>query len=344
MPLARVGIHNGQRVAVEGLLATMQQPYLDDFAEGLLSQQGFMRIARKVMEGEQLSVPEIGLLLDKASMPVLMKLVSLCGGPARPLQVTPAVVLPLRLWLDFKSDLRQVSDLACEMLVGIEREEVQVTFDELRFASLTLPVRRLIETIARCRPGLTLVGPSNLDLAAECGNLSGCDESLGKELSRRLEFLRDLGFRRLRSSSERRYLDYLHELGFETSLLSDVTKYRSHIELAEDLLEINQLSGSERSLQVWMPGKNWSGGPAKRFAVDQLFEFQVLRVLAIGRLILSNIPKIRASSSFLSLEAMGLAHHFGANDLGFGAFDRPTRDYLWLESFQSLSSVERHLS
>ena len=336
MPLAQIGIHNGKKVDLTGPLVESSRSRIDDFSESLLSQQGFLRIGRKIVAHEILSDDEVRLLFERAPLAVLAKLAQIARPLPSEMNVTPVMALPLKYWIEFRSDLRKMGDLAISMLQAVEAEHVQVMFDSVHSVQLTLPVKCLIERILKCRKGLTLVAPNAEDIAAQLGESSDDVGSLGKQsrFYEVLQELRVLGFGRIRSSYDVGYLPFVKEAGFQTGVLADV---RHSDRFVEDLLSVRRLAQRQQCIDAWSPGIS----TGKRTLKDkQIYEGRLLRALALGAVTLRDVETIRASSHCFSLQALSMAHLFGATDLGFGAFDQTTGDLLWLESFDAIRRVD----
>src|SRR5690606_27921752 len=113
----------------------------------------------------------------------------------------------------------------------------------------------------------------------------------------------------------------LHDRGFPNCLVTDISQFRTAGQLALALYRINQLSGPQHAIDVWVPG---TGSPTMGASSPVLQDMRILRALAVGSICLNNVPHKRASSRRLSLEAINLARHCGANDLGYGAIDAET--------------------
>ena len=76
MALAKFGIINGRKVPVSEI-PTVEAPKLDPFSKKALAKMGFQGIAEKILVGARLSDGDLNKLLEKAGIPVLMKLVRL---------------------------------------------------------------------------------------------------------------------------------------------------------------------------------------------------------------------------------------------------------------------------
>jgi 2-iminoacetate synthase ThiH len=69
--------------------------------------------------------------------------------------------------------------------------------------------------------------------------------------------------------------------------------------------------------------------------------FQLLRTLAVGSLCLAAIPNRRASTRYLTMEAIHIARYCGANDFGFGAVNELTARTMQLEKLDRLKKAWR---
>lgn len=322
---------------------------LDAFTERALKQFGFLKIAHKIIEGERLDVGDVHTLLSRAGLPVLMKLVHLKKPYVKrhDLSITPAVVLPLSLWLKFESDLDQAYTLASDLIKSISSDEVHVAFDSLLPGDLTPPVRSLIVLLGRIRPGVSLVGPKVEEIVQVLhgGSIRPViTPSETHQLSSILEDYRTIGITRLQSSTYHPALKITHDLGWSNGWTSSINSCNSYRDLAQELWNLNAFYVDAGLINVWSPGLS-----VERFrkahelsSFDQgVNDLQLLRVLAVGTLLFEKTDQIRASGRYFSLEAMSIAHYLGANDLGFGAFDKHTLEVLHLKPFESLCRAVR---
>ncbi|MCB9030586.1 MAG: hypothetical protein H6619_06000 [Deltaproteobacteria bacterium] len=338
MALARYAIINGKKVLLDSPAPKSQSDgrTLDKFSSSMLSQFGFLRIAQKVERADELTQEDIELLLSKAGMPVLMKLVSLQPKIREISVVRPAVILPISLWSSLGATYEEIAEESMNLLKGIPYDEVQVAIDEIDHSKLSFGLGALFIKLSQCREGITLVGPSVESLQnSEPGRLASRAHRLGQKL---LE-LRGYGFKRLRASSDEESLQICHELGFSTSLVTYADDYPVLRYLAQELIKINSLAKQSGVLEVWSPGLRYLSN--NDWVHRKILDYQLLRILAVSSLCLTNVPFIRASSRNFSLATLHLAPYFGANDLGFGAFDSITEQQLQLQPMKKLERVVR---
>lgn len=339
MALARFGIINGRKVALGEIVDPLRPSLLDDFSADALDRAGFLRIAEKIVSESELTESDLSSLLGEAGLPVLMKLISLKRKSTFTPTVTPAVVLPLRLWLEFDSDLLKVAGLAYQFLSEIPHANVSVSFDQIDLNRLTPNVISFFKAISHSRPGISMVGPrieeivSYLHRKSPAKNRDVSSDQLRLVLNR----LKAAGFSRLMAFSSDQYLELASEAGFSNSFVTDLDKFPSSAELASELVLIKQRASVKRWVDVWSPGTRVSRPPALKD--DPVSDFRILRAMAVAALYFDGSPQVRASSRYLSSEAILFARQLGANDLGFGAFDAFTKRTLKLRPYDELEEV-----
>ncbi len=357
MALARYGIVNGKRVALAELVPPLMPSLLDSFSAEALKQAGFLGIAEKVVSDTPLDPEDLILLLSQAGLPALMKLVSLKKKEVSSPTVTPAVVLPLSLWLNFDSDLVKVAALADQFLKDIPYSSVSVSFDRIDLKRLDSRLVSFFKTVSRCRDGISMVGPrieEVFQFVEQCSAADSAPRSVVRmskvrkagELSKvsRLDRVKEIllllkssGFERLMAFSSDQFLGLSSECGFSNSFVTDVEHFRTTEALAQELVRIKERASSKRWLDVWSPGSDVMRTPTLR--EDPVTELKLLRVLAVGSLYFDNRPQVRASSRYLSADAILFARQLGADDLGFGAFDSFTKKTLSLRSFDEIERI-----
>ena len=334
MALARHAIIDGKKVALIEANPHMSPDGLDEFTFGILSRFGFLSLAQKIVSRRALDVEEIEVLLTEASLPILMKLVELRKGTVVNPSITPAVVLPLSLWRRFGSDLEEAARLSKDFLQEIPHEVISVSFDRIDLDYLQPALLRFFRQIADARPGIMLLGPSIDEVVAfpGIGDSAVTPEFL---LRRRLEFFRESGFTRLMATSSEEFLGLTHELGFLNYLVTDINHYPGFRELAEELKRIAALASKRGLVDIWSPGVRINNLPLLHD--DPITDFRLLRILAVSALCFDHAPVVRASSRYLSLEAIHFARYLGADDLGYGAFDSLTKKTLRVKPLGALT-------
>lgn len=335
--LARVGISSGRKVPALGLVPEVSPvPVVDSFAWRSLSYFGFGRIAEKICASVDLSVDDVELLLSKASLPVLMKLVEFFGA-------RPAAVLPMPVKL-----LSSKDELGCERLtspfqpreVGSKKkcaDELSVIFDGWSPAGSLQALLDGSKRIQEHQLPVRIVGPSIEDVVSSIV----VEERRGMVCSSRLRELlcelRAAGIDTLLPGAGRGILHMLHELGFNAGVETNLDVFRLPRHLALELVRLNKEAGQAGIVQVWSPGVAQVRG-GKRFS-DAAADLRILRALAVGALALRNVPFVRASSLYLSNDGMKFSAGCGANDFGFGAVDRYTAANLHLENVSLLREL-----
>jgi hypothetical protein len=133
MALARFGIINGRKVPVSEI-PTVEAPKLDSFSKKALAKMGFQGIAERTLTGARLTDGDINKLLEKAGVPVLMKLVRLLTE-GRCIQAAP---LRKGSSCDFYKFIESIDDLIteewCDHLLnqGVYRLEVPLKYDAVK--------------------------------------------------------------------------------------------------------------------------------------------------------------------------------------------------------------------
>ena len=123
-----------------------------------------------------------------------------------------------------------------------------------------------------------------------------------------------------------------NRLGFVNSVATDLSQFQSPSALTSHILQIEELNRNEECIQFWTPG-------VLSFDSQNVFhtqDFMILRLIAIGALVLKSVPNIQASSQFLSLSALHLAHLLGANSLMCGVHDEVGRNILGIDTVEQV--------
>lgn len=335
--LAKIGIASGKLVPVAEVPGHAASPTLSDFSRTCLSRFGFARIADRVCDGAALNVRDVEMLLSKASLPVLMKLVEIKhreGSCAAPL---PLVMLPWSSWTA-RYDSTRILELSQGLLRGIRHKQLRVVIDELDYAKLDGELFSVLREISSCRPGMTLVGPSVDDVVSWV--ISAAEHESGlKKFENLLHKLRDAGLGRLMPASMVDLLKTVHEAGFPASLVTNISEFSNPLELAKELLRVNEIA-QQQPIDVWVPGYQVSRASSPTLSRAAL-NYQLLRVLAVGSLCLDAVPHRRASTRYFNVDALQFARFCGANDYGFGAVNELTARAMRLEKLDRLKKAVR---
>jgi hypothetical protein len=244
----------------------------------------------------------------------------------------PLVMLPLSSWTS-RYDSDKVVELSQDLLKGIRHKQLRVVIDELDFEKLDHELFVLLREISSCRPGMTLVGPSVDDVVSWV--VSGASEKRqGERFEDLLQKMRRAGLGRLMPASMVDVLKSVRDAGFPASLVTNISEYGSPLELAKELLRVNDIS-REQPIDVWVPAYDY-GMKARSSTQNPALDFQLLRVLAVGTLCLNAIPYRRASTRYFSMDAIEFSRYCGANDFGFGAVNELTARTMHLERLERL--------
>lgn len=324
--LARFGIMGGARVALRDLGCLPESLGSEDFATRALAELGFGAIRVKVAAGAGLEVPEIETLAARAPLSVLMKLVEIGRHSTSRVAPTPIVALSLA---------GGATGASIDYLGRIEHPVIEVLLEGVDLNSLGAGLEESIALIAQSRPGLTLVGPAAEDILVwlrsdKQSARTPHELTLGDVVER----LRGAGVQRLRACRDVAALAAVNAVGVRQSFCTAIDTLPNPRAIAEHLAAIDELSQRDGLINVWFPGLSrlCQTFPFSGAALDLL----MLRLLALGTVCLPTVPRRRASSQYLSLEAFNVAHLCGANDFGFGVLDGETEDFLRLKQLGAL--------
>jgi hypothetical protein len=168
---------------------------------------------------------------------------------------------------------------------------------------------------------ISIIGPSTAELLA----LAAQNESAkAAALENLLQVFRDGGVHCVEGGSDLKVHRLATELGLNVAVGQPVREVTT---FAQDLWELNQQLGASGLLAVWFP---WSTTPldgpitGSTGSKTEPLGLQLLQAIALARLLLPHVPRIRASVSLLGINMANLALAFGANDLGYAAVDSDT--------------------
>ena len=328
-------------------------------------------MAEKIAALETLSLRDAGLISHHATVPLLAGLVSLDakvrnrGTPH--IRLRPLFYIPLAQTLEgggFKGAADFVAarlldldrDIALEgkiISVALDRWSGRFSFSEL---SQTLILIRDFELRGA---KLQILGPSTVDIAQLLDSGEADGESDMSYLEQVLTSLQELGISSIEGGSD---LDLHREaalLGFDNVFSHELSlDSKAHAELfssgtlprdsrttefTREFLQEFTLIRSEVEplghLNTWFPWTaallDHESGKAIPIAV------QVLRAIALGRLMFPEVPYIRAPLSALGLKVAHVALEFGANDLGFAAVDAGTERALGVARISDTETIVR---
>lgn len=304
------------------------------FGFAQLTKAGAATIAEKIFR--QVSLTESDALeIASFELPVIMKLVeiysSLSPSPAaNSIRLRPVYYLPLAELLETSSpqaaiergqaaisELNKKLNFSGTLYVAIDRWTGAFALQELLACIKQIIALPLGETRSLRALGATtleieeistsskLTFPELAKLFQEAGIFSiegGAELSVHKDAS-------DFGFelvvaQRLPESTEFHYKDFITEL-----------------------FHISRVLAPGGNLRVWFP---WS-----QYQLDSVestrhgvLGLDFLKCIALGRLVLKDVPMIRAPISLLGVKLASVALSLGANDLGFAAVESGTAEKL----------------
>lgn len=306
---------------------------LDDLTTRMLSQHGFLGIARKVVLSEPLDGSDVLHLFRSASLPILMKLVSLRPNKTELREPRPTLVLPWSFFLS-NHDLDEALQMSVSFLQHLPHPELEFVFDYFDVDALDQGFSEVLLKLTQARPGITLIGPKPEEIVSWIARrgLAKTDEQCLTQLQRIFELCKASGIRRLRSSEFKPGLKLAHEVGLRVSLNTDIASFKNYEELTDEFETVRELA-AEIGLEVW--------GAFASKAKNSVLTFNAVRALGIGALLFDKIKYIRAPTSFFPEECLPLAFYCGANDFGTGAIDAPTQQLLNLKPIAKIKrSIE----
>ena len=333
--LAKIGIHKGQKAPVKNVLHENGVTWFDGISILTLKEFALEEIAESLSKGETLSVDQVHSLLVETPLPALLMLVETVRREKHMNSPTPVVSIPGFAWLDdlgFAGALKKASAVLEKMDFNEDFVIYIEDVDILRLDKLTPFFDALKDIFVRVRfafPGLGQIIQQLTPLAAK--SAKGFEEQI-KEI---LKVAREVGFDRIRGSKDRTSLKLVEQAGFPVAVCTLIDCYPDHLLFAKELSTLNKYAAGGK-INAWFPGfKKINEGVTPSVDTD----FTLLRSLAVGSIVLRNIPFYRATSAYFTLEGVKTSFMFGANDFGFGAFNEEAEHVLNLQPFDKLSEV-----
>lgn len=336
------------------------------FAARLFERCGALQVAEKVLCQERLGLSEVRRLA-RLPLPFLAKLIEL-RFPDRALSsplIRPLTVIPLASLIETKGLLsarRQAAEriqcldenlsFHCPVYLAIDRWHGQFSADEL------------LDTLAQIvgddsmKHRFIPFGPSTGELKQIFGAATPTKplENPGEEF---FAGLRRVGVSAIEGGGdlELHSLAARHGLNVCIGQLIPSSDSRNEIDTAnrEFTRDIRWIDGflqrifslSDRILPLgrclaWFPrSASRLDSPAQE--TDSALGLQLLVAIALGRLLMPEVPHIRAPLAIFGIKAAHLALFFGANDLGFAAVDADTATTLGLPRFTEVENIfSRH--
>ena len=128
---------------------------------------------------------------------------------------------------------------------------------------------------------------------------------------------RKLSPKKIRSDAWLAVMGEAHRIGFKTSATMTYGHLETDEDIIEHLLRIRQLQDETGGFYAFIP---WSfkpgGSPLSRLVPEAALASQYVRIIALARIFLDNVPHIQASWFGEGWRAGQLALHAGADDFG----------------------------
>lgn len=310
-------------------------PLLGALPARALHRAGFLAVAERVAAGDFLTDDDVRALAARATPPVLMKLVELAQArdPLRPRlpKVRPVVLLEFAALLE-AGDHRQALEEARVRLEEARRAAPGELYAAIDRWTGKFDLHKLLALLRELFEGeqsgsARLLGPSTAEVRSLLNQQSSRDKSCS--LPDLLDLLRGVGVNHVEGGSDLAIHREALALGFSVSIgtrLEEPTRVQAEgaggnqaplcRTFVEELLAVRRDLSASSKITCWFP---WS--------LD-VSGTQLLRAIALGRLALRSVPRIRAPLSLLGTKMAHAALQFGANDIGFAAVDGKTASLL----------------
>lgn len=313
------------------------------FAQKCFVQLGLQELAEQVVSGEVLSRDQAVHLARVATLPVLGKMIELRehhvlsqGAGPREVKIRPVFFLPL-------AELIETLGVGDAVAAGSERLE-QLQADITVSQQLSLAIDRWqgqfeLDVLLGALTELTdrhKLYPVNVSTAEleDLGRVLGAESLKGVEQV--LEHLWRRGYKVIEGGADIATQSLAAKKGFllrtgQRVASSDAELFR----FVEELYALREALVASGRWEVWFP---WTSAVLDRqLSAGSPLGVQLLKTIALGRLLLPEVRYIRAPLSLLGIKVAQVATHFGANDLGFATVDENSAEVLGI---MRLSEVE----
>ena len=330
---------------------------LTEFSKQKIAEHGALELSESIASGRRLSLQEIEFL-EELSLPILGKLIqiqSLSRGEVKSdhhpkVMLRPLVCLPLAEWLDVDGvpsalakaeallhgeELRQIlQDHDCTLSLTLDRWHGKFDFTVIN--SLLLKLQSSFDS------SFALLGPSAREIKeiaqAHQRNPENTEDMKMFLSESILPTLRMLGIDTICGGTSLRIHKLCADLGFRNFISLDLNKYRLENTDSRDASFAKQLF----EIRETLPEKNAGWLPLFRTVLDKIIPgvsskdrtqplgLEVLKAVAIARLVLPDYKSIQAPLAMFSHKAADIAVRFGANDFGFVAATADTAKELEL--------------
>lgn len=334
------------------------------FTELAFEKAAVVDIAQNLLDRRPLSFLQVEHLVNNVEPPVLAKLVEIVHSvtDVSGVRLRPLIFVPLAKILEqhgkdkaldiallrINSVARGLSVNLSSVFIAIDRWHGNFERDELLEVIYAALSQSALAEILIC------VGPSTSQLLKLEGNVSGEEDRLSR-LDIILANLRMVGIGSIEGGSDIEIHLLAAARGFSLSFGQEVRRLASMRSLgrgqdkagkqagfdnsfADCLLAISDKLAFTGKLNTWYP---WAKNCVDSFCLDGgcVLGVQLLRAVALGRLLLPNISHVRAPLSLFGVKMAHVALSFGANDFGYAALDAETADLLGISRMSDCVDV-----
>ena len=319
------------------------------FAYKCLKTEGYIEIAQKLASSEDLSRAEIERLANEARLPILAKLVELVSSikPAKEVKLRPLLSLSLEdiaQESSFEDKLQCFSDTIDKIDQNLSysgpifiRLDSWITEGSLS-EKLSLLKQAVVSKTERVNK-FKVLSPSSADIKKLLakGDIEDISEVFSALLENGIDTIEggcglDVHFKAAEKGMKL-------VIGQEVQSIADSgANHQAYFSDAfiDLLISIKELSESGL-VEHWFPFTSKNSDTS--IHDNQPLGAQMLRAVALGRLVLRDVDYIRAPLTMLGVKLSTAAQSFGANDLGFAAVDSRTSEKLGLIKMSDIQGL-----
>lgn len=334
--LARTGIIGGKKVDLLNHTAPLQSEAekISAFDRRLLASVGILPLAQRLGQVQPLSIAEVTMLLESASLPVLLKLLRLQQILEQSLTVVSTIVLPLETWLDRMepsvairraiSHIRKQRDLPDRVLIEIKD-----------FTDLThLWPDLLFELRLELPEETQIVGPDPQLVFAwvQTEDATGSHTVQRYQFQQKLNELRSIGFDALQPTNQYALLTDISAAGFPVEACTSIDVLTGNEEFARRIVRVvQQTDGHPLELYSWSP----TVSSARTEAVPQAaIDLLLIRAHLIGALLYPGVLQ-GIDGRCLSESAISFLQSAGVGSLLFVTTDDYTAEHAHVKQIGS---------
>ena len=243
-----------------------------------------------------------------------------------------------------KKALQTLADRTDAVLSHCGGENLSLAIDEWGDSNSFPKILETLVAFCEIKPeALEILGPSTADLRklAPAEN----DETGSHFTPDFFSSLKSAGVDTIEGGSNRALHSLAAKNGFRLAVAQNLVRTRLAVQSStasnegflQELYAVREELVPSRKLETWFP---WSSAVLDTGLpkADTPLGFEFLRALLLGRLLLPEVPYIRASVSLVGIRLAELAYSFGANDFGYVSADAETAERLGLIPMSSAVS------